>query len=400
MSGEADGSQPPNAWPRAFLRTRADRDAALVLTALRGITPRRMLEGARRARTAGALLRRIVDGETGSANDAVVARALRADAIRTALAPAGARFVAVGDAEYPPQLEHLHDPPLAVFVRGRPLGALPTMVAIVGARSCSDLGRDLARQLAGALAAAGLTVVSGAARGIDAAAHEGALDAGGATVAVMGCGIDAVYPRGSRGLVQRILERGSVVSEYPPGVPPDGFRFPARNRIIAALTRAVVVVEGEERSGSLITAEHALEIGRDVFAVPGAVTNPLAEAPHRLIREGAGLIRGADDLLDALGYAGGQATLHDLELPDTERAALDAVRGCVVPDRVAAALGMPVPEALSLLLRLELRGLVRSVGGRFERSLAASPHEPAPRGRNGLLRARATPRSGGPPAEA
>jgi DNA processing protein len=391
---------PPLAWPSAFVRTPADREAALVLTALRGITPRRMLEGAQTAGRASVLLRRIVDGETGSANDAVVARALRADAIRAALAPAGARFVPVGDGAYPPQLEHLHDPPLAVFVRGRPLGALPTMVAVVGARNCSDLGRDLSRELARALAAAGLTVVSGAARGIDAAAHDGALDAGGATVAVMGCGIDAVYPAGSRPLVGRILRRGSVVSEYPPGVPPDGFRFPARNRIIAGLTRAVVVVEGEERSGSLITAEHALEIGRDVFAVPGAVTNPLTQAPHRLIREGAELIRGPEDLLRALGCSGGQARLDDVELPDGERAALDAIRGCVVPDRVAASLGTTVPEALSLLLRLEVRGLVRSVGGRFERRLVASTPGAAPTGRNGLRRARATPRSGGPPPEA
>jgi DNA processing protein len=390
------------AWPPEFARRPPDRDAALVLTALRGITPGRMLELAQADRTAAALLDRVRGGGAGSANDGAAARALRPEVIFASLAPVGARFVAVGDDEYPAQLEHLADPPLALFVRGRSLGAAPRMVANVGARNCSDLGRELARELGRAIGGAGLAVVSGAARGIDAAGHEGALDVGGVTVAVLGCGIDSVYPPGSRPLVERILERGTVVSEYPPGVPPDGFRFPARNRIAAALSRAVVVVEGEARSGSLISAEHALELGRDVFAVPGAVTNPLSEAPHLLIREGATLIRGAGDLLLALGLdAPRQETLDDLGLPPAERAALDAVRGSVVPDRLAAALRLPVPEALALLLRLEMRGLVRSVGGRFERRLAATEGMGGPsRGHARVGRGGRRPRSGGPPGEA
>jgi DNA processing protein len=389
---------PSLVWPPGFARSQGDRDAALVLTALRGITPRRMLESAMIHRTARALLQRIRDGDAGSPGDQAVARVLDAAVIRASL-PVDSRVVLAGDDEYPPQLEHLSDPPLALFVRGRPVGAVTSMVAIVGARNCSDLGRDLARELARSLAAHGAVVVSGAARGIDAAAHEGALDAGGITLAVLGCGIDAVYPPGSGPLVGRILERGSVVSEYPPGVPPDGFRFPARNRIVAALCRAVVVVEGAGRSGSLISAEHALELGRDVFAVPGAVTNPLAEAPHRLIREGAALIRGAEDMLADLGIeAGAQVSFDDLELPGPERAAFRALRGSVVPDRVAAELGIPVPEALSLLLRLELRGLVRSVGGRFERRLAGAG--PSRTGGAGIGRNPSPPAAGGPPVEA
>jgi DNA processing protein len=392
-------STAPLAWPAGFACSAEDRDAALVLSALRGITPRRLLELAQTQPTAGAVLHRICDGDAGSPNDQAVARVLRADIIRASLEPTGGRIVFVGDDDYPPQLEHLADPPLALFVRGRPVGGPASTVAVVGARNCSDLGRDLARQLGRSLAAHGVVVVSGAARGIDAAAHEGALDAGGATVAVLGCGIDAVYPPGSRPLVGRILERGTVLSEYPPGVPPDGFRFPARNRIVAALARAVVVVEGEDRSGSLISAEHAAELGREVFAVPGAVTNPLSQAPHRLIRDGAALIRGPDDLLADLGIQTDvQASFEDLDLPAAERGALGAVRGSVVPDRVAAQLGIPVPEALSLLLRLELRGLVRSVGGRFERRLSESA--PRRKGGPGIGRTHARPRSGGPPHEA
>jgi DNA processing protein len=357
-------------WPSGYVRAPRDRAAALVLSALRGITPGRLLELAQADGTAGATLRRIRAGGAGSENDRRAALVLRPQVIARSLLGCGARFVLAGDAEYPANLEHLADPPLGLFVRGRPLGSATGMVGIVGARNCSDLGRDLSRELGRALAARGVTVVSGAARGIDAAAHEGALAANGPTVAVMGCGIDAVYPPGSRQLVGRIVRAGTVVSEYPPGVPPDAFRFPARNRIVAALSRALVVVEGVGDSGSLISAEHALDLGRDVFAVPGPVTSPLSQAPHRLIREGAALIRGPEDLLADLHLGEpGQATLLAPDLPAGERRAFDAVLGSVLPERLAGALGVQVPEALSLLLKLEMRGLVRSVGGRFERRL-------------------------------
>jgi DNA processing protein len=356
------------AWPAGFAQRPADRQAALVLSALRGITPGRLLELAQTHRTAREVLRRIRDGDAGSERDRTIALALGAEVIARSLGPCGARFVCVGDPEYPAQLEHLADPPLAIFVRGRPLGSSVEAVSIVGARNCSDLGRDVAHGFARALSEHGVVVVSGAARGIDAAAHEGAIDAGGRTTAVLGCGIDAVRQPRTRALIQRILEGGTVVSEYLPGVPPEGFRFPARNRIIAALSRALIVVEGEADSGSLISAEHALDIGREVFAVPSSITSPLSAAPHRLIREGATLIRGAEDLLADLGVAStGRDGVNEPNLPPPERAALGAVLGSVVPDRVAARLGVPVPDALALLLRLEMRGLVRSVGGRFER---------------------------------
>jgi len=359
------------AWPAGFVRTRADRDAALVLASLDGAASGRFLEVAQRERTATAVLGRVRRGEAGSEGDRAAALAFHREEVEFELRASAARFVVVGDDEYPAGLEHLADPPLALFVRGRPLRA-GVGVAIVGARSCSALGRDVAHELGRRVASSGAPVVSGAARGIDSAAHEGALAASGVTIAVLGSGIAPVQPVGSRALVDRIVERGTVVSEYPPGVRPDAFRFPARNRIVAALARALVVVEGEADSGSLISAEHALDLGRDVFAVPGAVTSPLSAASHRLIREGAGLVRDADDLLADLGLDREEILQLPLDLPLAERAVLDAVRGPTLPDAVAREVGVGVPDALGLLMRLEVRGLVRSSGGRFERRFGAS----------------------------
>jgi DNA processing protein len=245
-------------------------------------------------------------------------------------------------------------------------------VAVVGARRCTELGRELATAIGRALAFAGVVVVSGAARGIDAAAHEGALGAGGTTLAVMGCGIDIVYPPGSRGLIGRIGATGTVVSEYPPGTPPVQRNFPARNRIVAGLCKATVVIEGAQGSGSMISAEHAMEFGRDVYAVPGAVTNPLAAVPLQLIRDGATMIRSAEDLMDDLGLElVAEEVVPRLEISEDERRALAELTGPTLPDRVAAALRVTIPQAVSLLMRLELRGLVRSVGGRYESTLRA-----------------------------
>lgn len=283
--------------------------------------------------------------------------------------PLDVRYLARGCDGYPPQLNDLHDPPEGLFVRGRDVPAKERLVAMVGARSCSPLGAEMAASIAHSLGEAGIAVVSGAARGIDSASHEGSLRGGSPTVAVLGSGIDVPYPRGSAGLIDRISSEGTVISEYPPGVPAMAFRFPARNRIIAALARALIVVEGEEGSGSLISAEHALDLGRDVFAVPGAVTNPLAAVPNALIREGAALIRGPDDVLAELGAESVASVVKGLpsDLDPDETRALAAVTDRVLPEVVAAALGVGVEEILPLLFRLELRGLVRSVGGRFER---------------------------------
>ncbi|MBI3648551.1 MAG: DNA-protecting protein DprA, partial [Actinobacteria bacterium] len=223
------------------------------------------------------------------------------------------------------------------------------------------------------LGLAGACAVSGAARGIDSASHQGALSVSGATIAVLGSGIDVAYPASSRELIERIARKGTVVSEYPPGVPAAPYRFPARNRIVVALARALVVVEGAERSGSMISVAHALDIGREVFAVPGPVSSPLAAVPLRLIREGATMIRGAADLLADLGVDPGAAAAGAVQrLSDPDRRILRVLAGPSLPEAIAGAAGMTMTEVVAALMRMELIGLVRSVGGRYEATLAAT----------------------------
>src|SRR5262249_52779080 len=210
-----------------------------------------------------------------------------------AAAKSGARFVVWGGREYAPTLRHLADPPAGFFVRGADLRSMPDRVCLVGARNASPDGCEIAMEIGRGLGGAVVCVVRGAARGIDTCGHRGALAGGGATIAVLGSGIDVAYPRGNAALIGRIAEAGAVVTEYPPGMPAEPFRFPARNRIAAALSRAVVVVEGAAGSGSMITADHAIDLGIDVFAVPGPVTSELSHVPLKLIRDGATMIRRA-----------------------------------------------------------------------------------------------------------
>jgi DNA processing protein len=217
------------------------------------------------------------------------------------LGAGGYRFVP--RTELPRLLAAIHDPPPGLFVRGAaPLELLTRpAVAVVGARACSGYGGSVARMLGRELAAAGLVVVSGLARGVDGEAHRGALDAGGLTVAVLGCGIDRDYPAAHAQLARRIAETGLVVSEYAPGVEPAPWRFPARNRIIAGLCAATVVVEARERSGALITADLALEEGREVFAVPGEIGSALSAGTNALLKLGASPLVEVDDVLAAYG---------------------------------------------------------------------------------------------------
>jgi DNA processing protein len=357
-------------WPDAFARSAEDLEAALVLSGLLGTSPRRLLQLAAEHGTASAVLAEIRLGRAGSASDAEVARTLQPGAIAAAAEACGARLVPWGSSEYPEQLRHVHDPPAILYVIGGPLPERTGAVAVVGARACTELGRELSREIGGALGAAGVTVVSGAARGVDAAAHEGALEAGGGTLAVLGSGVDVVYPRRGRALLERIREGGALVSELAPGTPPVPRNFPARNRIVAGLCGATVVVEGAKGSGSMITAEHAMEFGRDVYGVPGPVTSPLSAVPLQLIRDGATMIRGPEDLLEDLGLAAGPPQLPGLgDLGREERRALELLATPTLPDRLAAAIGADVPGTVALLMRLELRGLVRAVGGRYEATL-------------------------------
>ena len=264
--------------------------------------------------------------------------------------------------ELPPLLRAIHDPPRHLHLRGSGdagLLARPA-VAVVGARACSPYGAQVARILGRDLAAAGVVVVSGLARGVDSEAHRGALEASGHTVAVLGCGIDRDYPAAHAGLARQIEKRSLVVSEYEPGVEPAPWRFPARNRIVAGLCAATVVVEARERSGALITADFALEEGREVFAVPGEITSGLSAGTNALLRVGATPMTGAADVLEALGIEGPerQVGAHPLLglLPAT---ADELVRATgKAPSEIAAALG-----------ELELAGLAVEGDGMY-RALA------------------------------
>ena len=373
----ADDNAVPRGFPEGFGAGEEEHAATLVLVSLLGIAPKRLHALAWAEGTASGCLAAIRSGAAGSQADQAFARAADPSSIAAAATALGARFVTPADAEYVrPLLDLLADPPIGLFVKGRPLTGMLDVVAVVGARNCSSLGNEMAMDIGSALGSAGACVMSGAARGIDAAAHRGALAAGGTSIAVLGSGIDLPYPKGSAQLLERIAAVGAVVTEYAPGVKAEPFRFPARNRLVAALSRALVVVEGAEGSGSMISVEHALDLGRDVFAVPGTVTNPLAQVPLALIREGATLIRGADDLLADLGLAARLAVAPPPGLPEDERKIYEQMVEPLLPDALARRAGVSIPTAVTALVSLEMKHLVRAVGGRYERRLSA-PAPPA-----------------------
>ena len=275
--------------------------------------------------------------------------------------------LARGDPRYPALLAELHDPPQRLYVRGALVEALRgPAVAVVGARSCSPYGADVARTLGRELAAAGVVVVSGLARGIDGEAHRGALDAGGPTVAVLGCGIDRDYPRSNAVLAQRVVDGGVVVSEYPPGVEPAPWRFPARNRIIAGLSLATVVVEARERSGALITADFALELGRDVFAVPGEITAALSVGTNDLLRQGAAPLLRVDDVLAALGIERAPASTPELSPVAADLLALVPDRACTIDELVRAS-ERASGEVAAALVELVVAGAVAEADGVYRR---------------------------------
>jgi DNA processing protein len=291
--------------------------------------------------------------------------AARLPAVEVELAAAGWRWLCLGEAEFPPGLTVLSDPPIGLFVRGH-VPAAPC-VAVVGSRRASVYGREVAEHLGRELAAAGACVVSGMARGVDAAAHRGALAAGGPTVAVWGTGPDRVYPKEHAALAEEIAAAGALVTEYPPGTPPLPQHFPERNRLIAGLAHIVVVVEADERSGALVTARLALDEGREVMAVPGSVFSRLSAGPNGLLRSGAAPVLSAADVLAALGLTGPAASRE----AEPELLAALPHGEAIGVEHVAAVAGKPVAEALELLLRLELDGwVVREADGRYRRNAA------------------------------
>jgi DNA processing protein len=277
------------------------------------------------------------------------------------------------DLDFPPPLKEIADPPGLLFVRGRLLPQDAMAIAIVGSRHATHYGLTQAEKLAGSLARAGLTVVSGLARGIDAAAHRGALAAGGRTIAVLASGVVSIYPPEHTKLAEEIAAQGALISEAPPHAVPKGGCFPQRNRIISGLAQGVIVVEAAARSGALITAHHAAEQGRDVFALPGPVDSRMSRGCHRLIREGAALIESADDVLEQLGplpnptpAPDGRQVQHpgELLLTAEEQQVYAAVKTAPMSiDDVITRSALPPQRVLAALSVLEMRHLIKRLSG-------------------------------------
>jgi DNA processing protein len=324
-------------------------------------------EGGRKARNAGRALLADPDMPGGEAEAIREAIVNRLQAVEDDIARLGWRFLALGEPGFPARLAAIDDPPLGLFMRGSLTGG--HAVALVGARHATAYGREVAEYLGRELARAGVVVVSGMARGVDGAAHRGALAGGGPTAAVWGAGPDRAYPPEHDALAEEIAAHGCLLTEYPPGSPPLAHHFPERNRILAGLSEVVVVVEADERSGALITARLALEEGRDVMAVPGSVFSRLSAGPNGLLRAGAAPVLSADDVLSALQMPPLAAAAREEEPPLL--ALIRPGEGTTV-DRLAGASGQPVAQVLETLLALELAGrIVRQPDGSYRRSHVA-----------------------------
>jgi DNA processing protein len=277
--------------------------------------------------------------------------------------------IAWSNPAYPAALTTIADPPPVLWIRGRADALSAPSVAMVGSRAASQYALSVAAQLAGDLAACGLVVVSGLARGVDSAAHRGVLAGGGVTVAVLGSGVDVIYPPEHAPLARDIEKDGAVVSELVPGTAPLPMFFPRRNRIISGLSRAVVVIEAGEKSGSLITARCALEQGRDVLAVPGNVLSGRNRGAHGLLRDGAKIVESADDILEELGMGPYGVRPRPSSSPGGLTLKPDPVLDCLIPgepcdlDAISERSGLGSPRLLPRLFELELQGLVRRVGG-------------------------------------
>lgn len=279
----------------------------------------------------------------------------------------GALIITWEDPRYPRLLQKIENPPPVLYVKGSLQDSDEWALAVVGTRRASSYGREATRRLVMPLARAGLTIVSGLALGIDGEAHEAALDAGGRTIGVLGCGVDIIYPPEHRRLAERIIESGALISEYPLGTPPDARNFPPRNRLISGLSRGVLVVEASAGSGALITARIAAEQGRDVFAVPGSILTKRHLGTNMLISDGATPVLSAEDILKELQLEmlpQKRAARQTIETTETE----DKVLACLSDeprhiDEIGRAVGLPIAQVSGTLTLLELKGMVRHLGG-------------------------------------
>jgi DNA processing protein len=280
------------------------------------------------------------------------------------------------DDAYPSQLKNIYDPPPVIYLKGDLLSADAKAIAIVGTRRASRYGLEMAKKLAEQLSAHGVTIVSGLASGIDTAAHQGALAAGGRTVAVFGCGVDVIFPAENKPLAEKIERSGALLSEFPLGLTGDRSTFPRRNRIISGLSLGVIVVEGHYDSGAMITAKEALEQGREVFAVPGNVELEQSKGPHWLIKQGAKLVESVEDVLEELNLQFPQMTndqypmtnegINYPELNEEERKIVKVL--LLEPkhlDEIAVKVGWPVQQVSSILTMLEIKKAVRQLPGKM-----------------------------------
>jgi DNA processing protein len=287
----------------------------------------------------------------------------------------GAQILTYTDSAYPPLLREIHDPPMLLFTKGKIIPADKAFVAVVGSRNATHYGIKICEQIGWGLARRGFGVASGLARGIDSAAHWGCLRGQGFTVAVLGTGIDLVYPEANKDLFDAVVENGAVVSEFPVGTHPEGRNFPIRNRIISGMSKGVVVVEATKRSGSLITASVALEQGREVFAVPGSIDSFKSTGTHSLIKQGAKLVEHVDDIVDEIGlrdsvesneYGSLEDTRPSIDMTDFEKSIYDLIEDYPIHiDEIARMLHMDAREALSTLMTMELKGIIRQLPGKM-----------------------------------
>lgn len=375
----------------------------LALTLVPGVGSAGFIRLLARFRTPGDVLRASV-GELAEVVDEKLADRIHhyADAVdltaqERAVAEYDVDLITLEDPSYPVRLAEIYDPPLVLFTRGELRDSDERGIAIVGTRRASPYGLRLAERFARELAARGITIVSGMAAGIDAAAHRGALDAGGRTIAVLGNGVDVVYPRENAGLMEAIIQSGCVISQFPMGMESRAEHFPYRNRIISGISMGTLIVEAPLRSGALITAKLAAEQGREVFATPGPVGAVNSQGPHRLIQEGAKLVESVEDILVELDLpetrrSPAKAAVPDLPPPAPKTAqaprktpappptgatrsgppltpAEENVLSVLAPegsyvDEIALACRIPVSEALSSLTVLELKGMVRQFSGK------------------------------------
>lgn len=305
-------------------------------------------------------------------------RGLILDSIRTwrlddeyqKLEEKGAWFVSMQHQNYPERLRNISSPPYALYVKGQlPKGDVKS-VAVVGARECSPYGEKMAREFAKVLVGAGVQIISGMARGVDSAGQSGALEAGGASFGVLGCGVDICYPREKIGLYMELQEQGGIISEFPLGTNPLPQYFPARNRIISGLADTVLVIEAKEKSGSLITADMALEQGKDVYALPGPINSRLSMGCNRLIRQGAGILLSPEELLIELGICQDKKKENDGQMKLLLETTEDLVYSCLglQPQNLDYLFNMtkiPMPELLDVLMRLQLLGVVKEISKNY-----------------------------------